>query len=106
VSTPEPGLDRDGWEGELATLEEGLRDTPREALPELLDVVERMLQSRGYDLQDVQSLDPEVRAEVENARDVSLRLERGDDVDPGDVASALQGLRGIADSLVAERSAP
>jgi hypothetical protein len=106
VSTPEPGLDRDEWQGELEALEPGLRDSPAEALPELLHLIERMLAARGLDPADLGSLDPEVRAELENARDVAVRVERGECDDPGDVASAVEGLRGIFEFVVTERSAP
>ena len=37
------GDDRHAWESEYAALEDDLRTGPLEALPELLDLVERML---------------------------------------------------------------
>jgi hypothetical protein len=52
MATPEPGLDRYAWESEFETLEPELRDDPAAALPELADLVVRMLDERGYDLDD------------------------------------------------------
>src|ERR671935_40443 len=47
----EPGLDRHEWESELSALEPELETGPRDALPELADLVERMLLERGYDVE-------------------------------------------------------
>src|SRR2546427_174782 len=48
----EPGLDRHEWEGEMQALEDQLHDSPGEALSELDDLVARMLEETGYDLDD------------------------------------------------------
>jgi hypothetical protein len=58
MSLPEPGLDRHAWESELESLREGLADAPTQALPDLADLVGRMLAERGYQEGD----DPEVLA--------------------------------------------
>ena len=106
----EPGLDRHEWESELASFEDDLRDDPRQALPQLADLVERMLAERGYDPGDPvaqEGNEREVLTEYSAAREVANRVEVGaDDVDPGDVAQAINGLRSIFDHLVAEREAP
>jgi len=109
MATPDPGLDRHEWESELATLDEGLRDAPAEGLSELADLVERMLSERGYDLANPvvrEGEDREVVAEYLAAREVSDRVEGGEDVDPGDVAAAINGLRAIFDFVVTEFEAP
>src|SRR5205809_1044306 len=101
----EPGLDRHEWESELASFEDDLRDDPRQALPQLADLVERMLTDRGYDLTDPvvrEGEDREVVAEYLAAREVSDRVELNEDVDPGDVAQAINGLRAIFDYVVSE----
>ena len=47
MSEATQGDDRHAWESEYASLEEDLRTRPLEALPELLDLVERMLAAAG-----------------------------------------------------------
>jgi hypothetical protein len=108
MSTPEPGLDRHEWETELQALEPELADAPAEALPELQGLVERMLSERGFAPEDPVASDgdePEVLAEFRAAAETTRALDRGDDVGPGDVAAAVNGLRAVFDYLVSERSA-
>jgi hypothetical protein len=106
----EPGLDRHEWESELRALEPELEDSPREALSELADLVERMLEERGYDLDDAVAREGDDRGVVQEylaARETSDAIERGDDqVGPGDVASAVNGLRGLAEYVLDERRTP
>jgi hypothetical protein len=105
----EPGLDRHEWETEFQALEESLRDAPAEALPELQGLVERMLEERGFPIDDPvadDGIDPELRAEFTAARDISRRVDAGEDVGPGDVASAINGLVALYEHLIVERSAP
>jgi hypothetical protein len=109
METPDPGLDRHEWESELASLDDGLRDSPAEALPELADLVGRMLQERGYDLDDPvarEGEDREVVAQFQASRAVADRVDRDEDVDPGDIADAINGLRELFDSVIAERESP
>jgi len=109
MSMQEPGLDRHEWESELESLEPELRDSPAEALPDLADLIQRMLNERGFDVADPvgrESDEPEIVREYLNGREVADRVDRGDDVDPGDVASAINGLRALYDHLIVERSAP
>jgi hypothetical protein len=44
--------------------------------------------------------------EFRSAREVARRCERGDGLDPGDVANAIEGLRAVYDHVIAEHSAP
>ena len=109
METPDPGLDRHEWESELASLDDGLRDSPAEALPELADLVGRMLQERGYDLDDPvarEGEDREVVAQFQASRAVADRVDRDEDVDPGDIADPINGLRELFDSVIAERESP
>ena len=109
MSTPEPGLDRHEWESELASLEDELRDSPAEALPELADLVERMLEQRGYDLTDPvvrEGDEREVVTEYLAGREVADRVEAGENVDPGDIAAAINGLRSLFDYITVQREAP
>ena len=109
MSMREPGLDRHEWESVYATLEEELADDPAGALPELADLVERMLTERGFQLDDpvaVQAEDRDVVAEYRAAREVSDRVERDEDVDPGDIAVAINGFQELYGFLLVERAAP
>ena len=106
----DPGLDRHEWESEMQALEEELEDAPAEALPELGDLVERMLAERGYDLSDPVAREGEERevvAEYMAARETSDRVERDDaGVGLGDVTTAISGFRAIYDFLITGREAP
>ena len=94
----------------MQQLEPELEDAPGEALPELGDLVERILVECGYDIHDPVARSGEERevvAEFLAAREIADRLERGDDdVGPGDVAVAVNGFRDIYAYLVSESSAP
>jgi hypothetical protein len=105
----EPGLDRHEWESEMQALEDELADAPAEALSELDGLVARMLEARGFNVDDPVASDgdePEVLAEFRAARETTRALDRGDDVGPGDVAAAVNGYRAIYDHLISERSTP
>ena len=106
----DPGLDRHEWESELRALEPELEDAPAEALSELADLVQRMLEARGYDVGDAvvrEGEDREVVAEYLAAREISDGVERAEDaIGPGDVAAAVNGLRDLAEYMLDERRAP
>ena len=105
----EPGLDRHDWESEWQQLEPLVRDSPAEALPELHDLIVRMLREREIlddDLVATEGADPELLAEYVAGKEVVDRLERGEDVDPGDIASVVGGYRSLYEFLTSERSAP
>ena len=109
MTTPEPGLDRHEWESEMEALGPELADSPAEALPELDNLVERMLVERGFAVDDPvadDGVEPEILTEFRAARETLRMLERGDDVGPGDIAAAVNGYRAVYDHLIAERSAP
>jgi hypothetical protein len=105
----EPGLDRHEWESEMASLEEDLRDDPAAALPELDDLVARMLAESGYDVSDAVVRDGderEVVAEFLAARELKNAYEAGsDDLSAGDIGAAINGYRAIFDYLVENRAA-
>ena len=106
----EPGLSRHEWESEWAALQEQLEESPAGALTELDDLVERMLNERGYALDDPvarEGDEREVVAEFLAAREITRLVDRGSDaVSPGDVAAAVNGYRSIYEYLIAERSTP
>jgi len=106
----EPGLDRHQWESEWQALEEQLSDAPAEALPELGELVARMLEERGFAVDDPlvrEGEEREVIAEFLAARETTRLLESGSgDVSPGDIAAAINGYRAVYDYLIAEHGAP
>jgi hypothetical protein len=104
MSMRDPGLDRHEWESEYASVDAELRDDPEQGLPQLADLVERMLADRQVD-PDASGDTSELVAEYRSARETADRVERGG-ADPGDIAAAIESLRGVFRSLVVERSAP
>lgn len=105
----EPGLDRHEWETEWEALEPQVRDEPREALPELDRLVERMLAERGYAIDDPvagDGTDPEIVATFLSAREITRLFESNADVSPGDAAAAVDGYRSVYEHLLEHRSAP
>jgi hypothetical protein len=105
----EPGLDLHDWESEWQQLEPLVRDSPTEALPELHDLIERMLQERGIlddDLVATEGADPELLAEYVAGSEVVARLQRGETCDAGSIASVIGGYRSLYEYLTTERAAP
>jgi hypothetical protein len=100
----DPGETLYDWEGEMATLEDELHESPAETLPELDDLLRRMLEQSGYDLGDPvvrEGDEREVVTEYVAAHEVTLALERGaEGFSSGDVASAINDFRELFDYLV------
>jgi hypothetical protein len=100
----EPGLDRHGWETEWQALEPLLEESPAETLPELDDLIERMLVEEGYPLGgepvDDEGIDPEVLASFQAAREIARRVDAGETVDPGDIGHAVGLYRELYDHLL------
>jgi hypothetical protein len=105
MSMEEPGIDRHQWETEWQALEPLVADAPVEVLPELDDLIERMLDEAGYPLAtadpvDDEGVDPEVMASFRVAREITRRLDGGEDFDPGDVAHAVNLYRELYSHLL------
>jgi hypothetical protein len=102
-------VDLHEWESEMAALDQELRDDPAAALPDLDDLVDRMLEGSGYDLLDTvvrEGDERELVAEFLAARELKEAYERGsDELSAGDVGAAIHGYRAIFDYLVASRAA-
>ena len=101
----EPGLDRHEWETEWQQLEPLVVDSPVEALPELDDLVYRMLVEVGYpvdtpDPVDDEGVDPEVIGSFRAAHEIRMMVDRGETFDPGDVGQAIGLYREIYDHLL------
>ncbi len=105
----EPGLDRHEWESEWESLQEELSDDPTASLVPLDRLVAEMLESRGYALTDQiasEGDDPEVVSEFRAAHEVTQASEAGRDVDPGDVAMAVNAYRALYEHVINDRPAP
>jgi hypothetical protein len=110
----DPGLDRHQWETEWQALEPLVVDAPGEALPELDDLVGRMLAERGYPVEeeetepaslvDEEGVDPEVLAGFRVAREITRQVESGEDVAPGEVGQAVGLYRELYQHLLARVS--
>jgi hypothetical protein len=101
MSEAELGADLHDWESEYAALEEDLRTEPVEALPDLLDLVERMLTAAGYELAPAGRYDePEVETAVERARELIRLREQGVDVPVDDAFQAAAELRELYRGLL------
>ena len=99
----DPGLDRHEWESEWQALEPLVQDSPAEALPELDDLVGRMMVARGYPVTDEQTpetADPDVVAEFAEARRIARLADEGATVDPGDVGAAVTAYRNLYEYLL------
>jgi hypothetical protein len=105
----DPGVDRHEWETEMASLDDELRDDPTSALPDLDELVARMLNASGYDLTDPvvrEGDEREIVAEFLAAREIKDAYERGsDELSAGDIAAAINGYRAIFDYIVSTRAA-
>jgi len=100
----EPGVDRHEWESEWQALEPLLEESPAEALPEVGDLIERMLAEEGYPLGedpvDDEGIEPEVLASFRAAREITNQVEAGETVDPGDIGHAVRLYRELYDHLL------
>jgi hypothetical protein len=105
----EPGLDRHEWESRWASLEEDLEDSPRDVLPELDELVNEMLDERGYAIEDPVASEGDERDVVADflaAREITRLLASDPDaVSPGDVALAVNNYREVYEYLL-EAAAP
>ncbi len=101
----DPGLDRHGWETEWQALEEQLEDSPAEALPEMGDLIERMLIDQGVPIHDDvadDGVEPEIIRDYQEARRITTLLEQGETVDPGDIGAAVRLYRELYAHLITE----
>jgi hypothetical protein len=90
MSQNEPGLELHERETRWAELEEAFAEDPAGTLPDACDFVEHVFSESGID--PTAEHDEQATA-YRSARETSDRVERGEDVDPGDVAAAIENLR-------------
>jgi hypothetical protein len=91
MSMNEPGVDLHQWETRWAQLEEALAEDPAGALAEACDLIEETL---GLDY-----VSDELEVSFQSARETADAIERGDDVDPGDIGAAVANLRSIRTAM-------
>jgi N-acetyl-anhydromuramyl-L-alanine amidase AmpD len=104
----EPGGDLHDWETRWADLQETAAETPAEALPEVVKLVEEMLAERGYDLENPvveENEDPDIVRSFLAAREIALADETAG-VEQEDVQTALDDLTDVYDYLVEDRAEP
>ncbi len=105
----ELGLDRYEWESEWEMLQPLLADSPAETLPEVDRLVERILRERGFAVDDPAADDGaerELLTQFRSAHETARAVDLGEDVDPGDIAAAINELRDVYASVLEERRAP
>jgi hypothetical protein len=108
----EPGVDIAQWIAEWEALDEDVRETPTDALSDLDDLVARMMQARGLALAERDGENApghEETREFANARIITRQVDGGEDVDPGDIAYAVNAYRELYASLLefgADRGEP
>ena len=100
----EPGLDRHDWESEWASLEPDLEDSPREALPAIGDLVERMVRERGIPVGEPVGEGGVERAsrQPSGARRSLIESSGPRTSTLGDVAAAVNLYREVYDHVLAE----
>ncbi|MDQ3067665.1 MAG: hypothetical protein M3R12_11030 [Actinomycetota bacterium] len=91
MSDVEPGLDLHEWETRWSQLEEDLAEDPRGAISAACDLVDETL--------DLDGQDDDLGNAYRSAREVADRVERGDEVDAGDVGMAVENLRLIRNAV-------
>jgi hypothetical protein len=99
----EPGIDLHEWASQWESLEDDVRDAPADALSDLDELVARMMAARGLATVERDGEDaPEHEAtrEFVNARAITRQVAGGDDVDPGDVAYAVNAYRELYEELL------
>jgi len=99
----EPGLDRHEWESEWSDLEERIGDDPGDALLELDDLVARMMEARGFALREQEGetdTAPETVRSFGEARRITQSVGAAEDVDPGDIAFAVNTYRELYEQLL------
>ena len=87
MSMSDPGLDLHEWETRWAELEEELAEDPAGALPDACDLIKETL---GLDY-----VNDELEVAFRAARETADAIERGDDVDPGDIGAAVENVLAI-----------
>ena len=103
MSQNEPGLELLGWETRWQELEPLFEEDPAGTLAEACDSVEQTLRESELDPQSSPGEPDELLSAYTAARETENRIERGEDVDPGDIGAAIENLRAVHETLRATR---
>jgi hypothetical protein len=103
MSEQEPGLELHEWETRWSELDALFEEDPAGALPDACDFVQRTLEEADVPAGAVEGENEELLAPYRAARETADRVERGEDVDPGDVGAAIENLRMVFSTLRATR---
>ena len=95
----EPGLELHEWETRWQELEPLFEADPGGALPEACDFVEQTLRESEFDPASTPSEPHELLSAYSAARETANRIERGEDVDPGDIGAAIEKVRSVYETL-------
>jgi hypothetical protein len=104
----EPGLDLHDWQTRWEQILEDAEDSPAEALGEMDRLLEEMLTSRGYQLNEpvtASGEEPEVVRQFLAAREITQLADAGN-ADPGDIGDAIEGYRALFALITNEFAEP
>jgi hypothetical protein len=100
----DPGIDRHDFASEWESLWPDTETDPRESVPELEDILRRMLVRHGYVLDDddpaAQGDEVEILAPYASVREVADAIRDGEDVDPGDIGQAILDALEVYEALI------
>jgi hypothetical protein len=94
-----PYVNDDEYATEWASIIDDARADPRDGLDDLLGIVDRML-DEGTGSRSTASLAPELGRRLDYAREIVRGLERGDEIEQGDVDAALAAVIHVYDSTL------
>lgn len=101
----EPGLDLHEWQSQWESVAADMDGDPDAALSQLADIVERMLVSRGYEVNDPVERagdEPELVVTYLAARETTERAELGN-ASRAEVETAIEDLRTLFETITVER---
>jgi hypothetical protein len=99
----EPGLDEHEWSTQWADIDEALEDSPVEAIPLADELVTRMMEARGYPLNedtDRELTEPEITRSYVAAHQIREAIDAPGPIDLGDVAAAVELYRDLYERLL------
>jgi hypothetical protein len=99
----EPGIDEHDWSSEWEDIDRLLTESPTEVLSEADDLVGRMMEARGFALEECEGeelAEPETTRSFVEAHRVTEQIDSGGSYDPGDVALAVAAYRELYSFLL------
>jgi len=90
-----PPVYDDEYEAEWASVIDDARADPADGIADLLEIVDRILADHGLAAED---LEPELATRLAYAREIRAGVERGDDLEDGDLQAALGAVVAVFDA--------